>query len=204
MTKKNLKTFLKKMYCYFGNLKFYQKINFINGKKKIICFASIHKEEFEKILEIIQHLNLSSIERIIIIPRHIRFSSKLQSMIKQDHTNKIFILNKFGESESAYESSKLTFMGGSLFEHGGQNPLEPLSKGCFIFSGQYVNNFKEIYTDLESLSLARVLNGNNAKEISFVMNKYIDMEINNHNKIQDYFNLNTKQLNLIIDKVEEC
>jgi 3-deoxy-D-manno-octulosonic-acid transferase len=95
-------------------------------------------------------------------------------------------------------------MGGSLFEHGGQNPLEPLSKGCFIFSGQYVNNFKEIYTDLESLSLARVLNGNNAKEISFVMNKYIDMEINNHNKIQDYFNLNTKQLNLIIDKVEEC
>lgn len=125
-------------------------------------------------------------------------------MIKQDHTNKIFILDKFGESESAYESSKLTFMGGSLFEHGGQNPLEPLSKGCFIFSGRYVNNFKEIYTDLESLSLARVLNGNNVKEISFVMNKYIDMEINNHKEIQDYFNLNTKQLSLIIDKVEEC
>ena len=36
------------------------------------------------------------------------------------------------------------------------------------------------------------------------MNKYIDMEINNHKEIQDYFNLNTKQLSLIIDKVEEC
>src|SRR6056300_656486 len=151
--KKKFENIFKKNVFHFGNLKFYQKLNLINDKKKIVCFASIHKEEFEKVLEIIQNLHLSIIERIIIIPRHINLSSKLQSMIKQDHTNKIFILDKFGESESAYVSSKLTFMGGSLFEHGGQNPLEPLSKGCFVLSGQYINNFKEIYTELENLSL---------------------------------------------------
>ena len=194
----------KKNVFHFGNLKFYQKLNLINNKKNIICFASIHKEEFEKVLEIIQYLNFSSIEKIIIIPRHVHFSSKLQSMIKQNYVNKIFILDKFGENDLAYESAKLTFMGGSLFEHGGQNPLEPLSKGCFVLSGQYINNFKEIYSELENLSLAKVLNDNNAQEISSVMNKYIDMEINNHQDIQDYFNLNTKQLRLIIDKVEEC
>ena len=194
----------KKNVFHFGNLKFYQKLNLINNKKNIICFASIHKEEFEKVLEIIQYLNFSSIEKIIIIPRHVHFSSKLQSMIKQNYVNKIFILDKFGENDSAYESAKLTFMGGSLFEHGGQNPLEPLSKGCFVLSGQYINNFKEIYSELENLSLAKVLNDNNAQEISSMMNKYIDIGINNHQDIQDYFNLNTKQLRLIIDKVEEC
>ena len=194
----------KKNVFHFGNLKFYQKLNLINNKKNIICFASIHKEEFEKVLEIIQYLNFSSIEKIIIIPRHVHFSSKLQSMIKQNYVNKIFILDKFGENDSAYESAKLTFMGGSLFEHGGQNPLEPLSKGCFVLSGQYINNFKEIYSELENLSLAKVLNYNNAQEISSKLNKYIDMRINNHQDIQDYFNLNTKQLRLIIDKVEEC
>ena len=194
----------KKNVFHFGNLKFYQKLNLINNKKNIICFASIHKEEFEKVLEIIQYLNFSSIEKIIIIPRHVHFSSKLQSMIKQNYVNKIFILDKFGENDLAYESAKLTFMGGSLFEHGGQNPLEPLSKGCFVLSGQYINNFKEIYSELENLSLAKVLNDNNAQEISSMMNKYIDMGINNHQDIQDYFNLNTKQLRLIIDKVEEC
>jgi len=194
----------KKNVFHFGNLKFYQKLNLINNKKNIICFASIHKEEFEKVLEIIQYLNFSSIEKIIIIPRHVHFSSKLQSMIKQNYVNKIFILDKFGENDSAYESAKLTFMGGSLFEHGGQNPLEPLSKGCFVFSGQYINNFKEIYTELENLSLAKVLNNNNAQEISSKMNKYIDMGIDNHQDIQDFFDLNTKQLRLIIDKVEEC
>ena len=194
----------KKNVFHFGNLKFYQKLNLINNKKNIICFASIHKEEFEKVLEIIQYLNFSSIEKIIIIPRHVHFSSKLQSMIKQNYVNKIFILDKFGENDSAYESAKLTFMGGSLFEHGGQNPLEPLSKGCFVLSGQYINNFKEIYTELENLSLAKVLNNNNAQEISSKMNKYIDMGIDNHQDIQDFFDLNTKQLRLIIDKVEEC
>lgn len=194
----------KKNVFHFGNLKFYQKLNLINNKKNIICFASIHKEEFEKVLEIIQYLNFSSIEKIIIIPRHVHFSSKLQSMIKQNYVNKIFILDKFGENDLAYESAKLTFMGGSLFEHGGQNPLEPLSKGCFVLSGQYINNFKEIYSELENLSLAKVLNDYNAQEISSMMNKYIDMGINNHQDIQDYFNLNTKQLRLIIDKVEEC
>ena len=194
----------KKNVFHLGNLKFYQKLNLINNKKNIICFASIHKEEFEKVLEIIQYLNFSSIEKIIIIPRHVHFSSKLQSMIKQNYVNKIFILDKFGENDSAYESAKLTFMGGSLFEHGGQNPLEPLSKGCFVLSGQYINNFKEIYTELENLSLAKVLNNNNAQEISSKMNKYIDMGIDNHQDIQDFFDLNTKQLRLIIDKVEEC
>ena len=193
----------KKNVFHFGNLKFYQKLNLINNKKNIICFASIHKEEFEKVLEIIQYLNFSSIEKIIIIPRHVHFSSKLQSMIKQNYVNKIFILDKFGENDLAYESAKLTFMGGSLFEHGGQNPLEPLSKGSFVLSGQYINNFKEIYSELENLSLAKVLN-NNAQEISSKLNKYIDMRIDNHQDIQDYFNLNTKQLRLIIDKVEEC
>ena len=194
----------KKNVFHFGNLKFYQKLNLINNKKNIICFASIHKEEFEKVLEIIQYLNFSSIEKIIIIPRHVHFSSKLQSMIKQNYVNKIFILDKFGENDLAYESAKLTFMGGSLFEHGGQNPLEPLSKGCFVLSGQYINNFKEIYSELENLSLAKVLNDNNAQEISSKMNKYIDMGIDNHQDIQDFFDLNTKQLRLIIDKVEEC
>ena len=202
--KKKFEKIFNKNVFYFGNLKFYQKLNFINDKKNIICFASVHNEEFDKVLEIIQYLHLSSIERIIIIPRHIHFSSKLQTMIKKNYEKKIFILDKFGENESVYESAKLAFMGGSLFEHGGQNPLEPLSKGCFVLSGQYINNFKEIYTDLESLSLAKVLSDNNTKEISFVMNKYIDMEINNHKEIQDYFNSNTKQLSLIIDKVEEC
>ena len=189
---------------YHGNLKFYQKLNLKNDKKNIICFASIHREEFENVIQIIENLDLNSIEQIIIIPRHIHFSSKLKSMIKNFYSNKILIIEKFGENDVAYENSKLTFMGGSLFEHGGQNPIEPLSKGCFVLSGQYINNFSEIYTDLEDLSLAKVFNDKNIQEIGSAINKYIDMKLDNEANIKDYFNLNNKQLSSIINKVEEC
>jgi 3-deoxy-D-manno-octulosonic-acid transferase len=202
--KKKFEIIFDREVLYHGNLKFYQKLNLKNDKKNIICFASVHREEFEKVIEIIKNLDLNSIEQIIIIPRHIHFSSKLKTMIKSFYSNKIFIIEKFGENDVAYENSKLTFMGGSLFEHGGQNPIEPLSKGCFVLSGQYVNNFLEIYTDLEDLSLAKVFNEKNNQEIGSAINKYIDMKLDNEAKIKDYFNLNIKQLSLVINKVEEC
>jgi len=125
-------------------------------------------------------------------------------MIKDDFNMKIEIVDKFGENESIYETSKLVFMGGSLFNHGGQNPIEPLSKGCFVLSGQYIHNFLEIYSELEDLSLAKVIKVDNSEDISSVINNYFDMEINNNQKIKNYFDLNTKQLSLIIQKVEEC
>ena len=141
--KKKFEIIFDREILYHGNLKFYQKLNLQNDKKNIICFASIHREEFENVIQIIENLDLNSLEQIIIIPRHIHFSSKLKSMIKDFYSNKILILEKFGENDTAYETSKLTFMGGSLFEHGGQNPIEPLSKGCFVLSGQFINNFSE-------------------------------------------------------------
>jgi len=202
--KKKFEIIFDRNVFYCGNLKFYQKLNLKNNKKNIICFASIHKEEYEKVLKIIENLNLNSIEQIIIIPRHIHFSSKLKSLISDEFSNKVLILEKFGENNSAYENSKLTFMGGSLFEHGGQNPIEPLSKGCFVLSGQFINNFSEIYADLENLSLAKVIKEKNFEEIGSMINKYIDMELNNETVIEEYFNLNIKQLSSIIDKVEQC
>jgi 3-deoxy-D-manno-octulosonic-acid transferase len=202
--KKKFENLFNKNIYYFGNLKFHQKINLKHHKKNIICFASIHKEEFEKVLQIIKHLKLCEIEKIIIIPRHIHFSAKLKSLIEDLDTAKISVLEKFGENDSVYESSKLTFMGGSLFKHGGQNPIEPLSKGCFVLTGQYINNFSEIYENLKNLSLAKVFKDNNFHEIASVIDKYINLEFNNKAKIKDYFDINTKQLSSIIDKIKAC
>ena len=69
---------------------------------------------------------------------------------------------------------------------------------------RFLNNFLEIYADLENLSLAKVLKEKNFEEIGSVINKYIDMKMINETNIKDYFDLNTKQLSSIIDMVEEC
>ena len=54
-------------------------------------------------------------------------------------------------------------MGGSLINHGGQNPLEAARYGCNILHGPNILNFKEIY---QFLKLNRISNKvNNEKKM---------------------------------------
>ena len=57
-----------------------------------------------------------------------------------------------------YSLSKLTFLGGSLIPHGGQNPLESVRKGNYILYGPHIENFKEVYDMLEKLKITRRVN----------------------------------------------
>lgn len=55
-------------------------------------------------------------------------------------------------------------MGGSLINHGGQNPLEPARYGCNILHGPHINNFKEIYEFLENMNISKkIINYNQMK-----------------------------------------
>jgi len=47
-----------------------------------------------------------------------------------------------------YGVSDLAFVGGSLIERGGHNPLEPAGWGIPVFSGPHIFNFETIYQRL--------------------------------------------------------
>lgn len=47
-----------------------------------------------------------------------------------------------------YGASDMAFVGGSLIERGGHNPLEPAAWGIPVFSGPHVFNFETIYQRL--------------------------------------------------------
>ena len=53
---------------------------------------------------------------------------------------------KIGKSDKDtlewYEKAHLVFIGGSLIKHGGQNPLEVLSRYCHVIMGPHYENFK--------------------------------------------------------------
>ena len=53
-------------------------------------------------------------------------------------------MDTYGDAKKFYSLSKLTFVGGSLIMHGGQNPLEPAREGNYILYGPYINNFKDL------------------------------------------------------------
>jgi len=61
----------------------------------------------------------------------------------------IYLVDTFGELGLVYRLAPVVFMGGSLVEHGGQNPVEAAKLGAVIVHGPQVWNFAEIYQALD-------------------------------------------------------
>ncbi len=179
------KIFLKKLDVKhirsIGNLKFidndqhrFNKIDknlFSQFKShEIFIAASTHdKEELfaAKVHKILKKKKKNLIT--IIIPRHINRVSQIINDIKSldlniiTHSSKnkklkdkdIYIVDTFGESKKFYKISTSVFLGGSIVNKGGQNPLEPARFGAKILHGPNVDNFKEVYKYLDNLKISK-------------------------------------------------
>jgi len=162
-----------------GNLKYYgQKNNQDDAVKllknkfknfKVWCAASTHNNE--EILIGNLHKKLKKKERkliTIIIPRHINRTNKIindlnnidlncvthSSNQKLKQNTDIYLVDSYGESSRFYNLTNISFVGGSIINHGGQNPLEPARLGNYIINGPNVKNFKEIYAFLNNLKMS--------------------------------------------------
>ena len=182
-SKKYLKLLGTKNIKLIGNLKFFggvQKDNIKNlilkkkfSKRIVFCAASTHRTEELFIGKVHKELKLEIKNLItIIIPRHINRKKEIIDELNniglnsQLHTSQkklskgtdIYIVDTYGESAKFYSLSKLTFLGGSLIPHGGQNPLESAREGNYILYGPYIENFKEVYEILEKLKVTTRVN----------------------------------------------
>ena len=165
----------------FGNLKFSSNLkiapnseNINLGKKnKVWCAISTHDPE--EIVCANSHLKLkSNYDNLlgIVIPRHISRVNSIeesllnmnlkvqlvsQSTVVKDKTD-ILIVDTYGEVAKYLSLSNLAFLGGSLINHGGQNPIEAVKLGCKVSHGPNVQNFKEIYEYLSNMKLSNLVN----------------------------------------------
>ena len=98
----------------------------------------------------------------------------------------IYLINSYGKTKLFYKYCKKVFLGGSLINHGGQNPLEAARYGCSILSGPHVQNFNEIYTFLKKNKLYKLTKNKKALifEIDFLLNNKDKIKKSN-NKIKD-------------------
>ena len=185
---------------YFGNLEKKKIKNDLSNKfykRNIWCAASTHKEE-EKFIGRVHNELRSEIKNLItiIIPRHINrtksiinelngigLNYQLHSENKKIKKNTdIYLVDTYGEAIKFYLLSKLTFLGGSLVKHGGQNPLEPAREGNYILYGPNISNFKEVYKMLNFLKIAKKINS--IKEVKEIVLKRINFNQNNKAKFK--------------------
>ena len=214
-TEKYLKKLGVKNIKIAGNLKYYgdQKLANIQTSSlekkfknyKIWCATSTH--ETEEVLIARLHKKLKKkIKNLltIIIPRHINRSSQIiedleklnlkivkhSSNGKIKKNNDIYLVDTYGEVSRFFKLSNLSFVGGSIVKHGGQNPLEPARLGNYILNGSNISNFTEIYAYLTKNKLSSTISSYSRMEK--IIEKKLDFKMSNKNK---------KKLFLVGDKI---
>ena len=67
----------------------------------------------------------------------------------------IYIVDTFGETKQFHKVGTSVFIGGSIINRGGQNPLEAARYGARILHGPNVDNFKDVYKSLSNLKISK-------------------------------------------------
>ena len=227
--------FLKKLGAknikYFGNLKYSQSenekieidsqtIKFIS-RKTAWCASSTHNSE-EKFVGLIHNKLKKKYKNLltVIIPRHIDRKEEIKEQLSYlglkvhvhepktriNQDTDIYLVNSFGKTKSFYSLIKNVFLGGSLVEHGGQNPLEAVRYNCNILHGPNVFNFNEIYKFLYNQKISKkVINLNQTINILDKLFNSKKSQKNIKDKInkigQKILKKNIDEINLILDKV---
>ena len=77
-----------------------------------------------------------------------------------------------GELARAYRSADLAFVGGSLAQTGGHNPLEPAVWGVPVLSGPHIHNFTEVYDEMTAAGAAVIVDDIDA--LARAVNHWLD------------------------------
>ena len=203
---KQSKIFLAKLGAqkvkFIGNLKYSQsekgEVNmnsFLkNGfkSKKIWCASSTHESEEVFCGQVHNELKKKYKNLLtIIIPRHIerinsikseleKLNLKIQTFNSKESIKKntdIYIVDSYGKTKSFYFHCKNVFLGGSIINHGGQNPLEAARYGCNIIHGPNVSNFFEIFNFLKKIKMSKKISNKN--QLLMVLKKFFSEKTQN-------------------------
>jgi 3-deoxy-D-manno-octulosonic-acid transferase len=133
------------------------------GGRPVWIAGSTHDGENSQLLEAHRQL-LATLPSalLIIVPRHPeRFESLARAVTEEGFSlarrslkgnpaqAQVYLGDTMGELMMLYGASDLAFIGGSLIERGGHNPLEPAAWGIAVVSGPHVFNFGSIYQCLQ-------------------------------------------------------
>jgi len=103
--------------------------------------------------------------RLVLVPRHVERSSEVEAEIRRHglpvvrrsqvdgigffkpSVPPVLLVDTTGELTDFYAAATVVFVGKSLTQHGGQNPIEPAALGKPVIVGPNMENFVGIITD---------------------------------------------------------
>lgn len=139
------------------------------GNRLVWVAASTHQGEDELMLQVHQQLVQQFPELLLIlVPRHPERFNAVVSLCEQaglnyqrrtelavlQNSTAVLVGDSMGELLLWYACADLAFVGGSLVDVGGHNPLEALAFALPVLTGPYVHNFQDLYPTLVKLGIA--------------------------------------------------
>jgi len=143
-----------------------ETFGFALGDEVGVC-GSTHEGEEELLLDVFQRWRKTTPSaRLVLAPRHIhrvplicrrlqnrRLSFRLRSQQNPVHGSgrafgsdqaSVLVLDTIGELPEIYGLARWAYVGGSLVNRGGQNPLEPARWGVPVLFGPHMQNFRDM------------------------------------------------------------
>lgn len=85
------------------------------------------------------------------------FAADLRSSGSSRAESRVLILDTIGELAACYALARLAFIGGSLVNEGGHNPIEAAAQGVPVLFGPHMEDFAEIAADLAACGGAKTV-----------------------------------------------
>ncbi|MCF2907469.1 lipid IV(A) 3-deoxy-D-manno-octulosonic acid transferase [Pseudoalteromonas sp. DL2-H2.2] len=134
------------------------------GTRPVWVAGSTHPLEHEQVLAAHQQLLTQLPDALLIIaPRHPEQFDKVAALIEaqgfsssrrsQTYTipSQVLLADTLGELKLLYGCGQIAYIGGSLIERGGHNPLEAAACSVGVLTGPHTYNFAHIYPELFAL-----------------------------------------------------
>jgi 3-deoxy-D-manno-octulosonic-acid transferase len=142
------------------------------GKRPVFLAASTHPGEEELVVKahVAAKMKFPALVTII-APRHPERGKAIEDLAAAmglqtarrsvggeiDGRTNVYVVDTVGELGTFYSLAPVAFIGGSLVEHGGQNPVEAVKLGAAVLTGPHCFNFTDAYKTLEQCGGRRVV-----------------------------------------------
>lgn len=114
-----------------------------------MVLAPRHPERFAGVAALLANSGVTWVRRS-------EWKGKTESSLPSLRPGQILLLDTIGELASVYSLAAVAFVGGSIAEAGGHNPLEPAQFGIAIVMGPHYANFRAITEDLRTYGALRI------------------------------------------------
>lgn len=147
--------------------------------------GSTHQGEEKIVIQAFKHVRKENDNLVLIIaPRDPERSSEIIKIVEKTGLSAarrtspdaqpapVLILDTIGELSCCYRLAEVAFIGGSLVQCGGHNPLEAAVYGVPVLFGPHMDDFQEITEDIVNSKAGVTVH--NAEEMSHTLNKLLN------------------------------